>query len=182
MRRSRVSSFMAWMILGLVLIASYAFIARPLIDLYQERQMAIKSSRTLIETRLAIVARGDTLAARRDMLNAGTNPRGQVIAARDTSAVADLQEHVRRIAIKHDLRVDTSRVLEDRAAPPLREVGVNVALTGSVDRIQRLLHALEVGAPMIRISRLNLLGRPGMPELEVSLEIAALAESPGNAD
>jgi Tfp pilus assembly protein PilO len=173
---------MAWMILGLVLIAGYAFIARPLMDLYQERRMAIESSRTLIGTRLAIVARGDTLAARRDMLSARTRPRVDVIAARDTSAVADLQEHVRRVAIKHGLRVDTSRVLEYRAAPPLREVGVNVSLTGSVDRIQRLLRDLEVGAPMIRVSRLNLLGRPGMPELEISLEIAALAEGPANAD
>lgn len=182
MSNQRVSTPMAWALVVLALLAGYIGIANPLVMLHAERQARVDLLGETISNRLALVAGGQALADRRELLIRGDDGKLGIIPARDTTAVARLQEHLRLAAAEQGLRVDTLRVLADRARTPLREVAVRASLSGSVAQVQRLLHGLESGTPMVRVSTINVLGRPGTPDLEISLEIAALAESGGHAD
>ena len=173
---------MAWALVVLVLILGYIGIADPLLMLHGERQTRIDVLGDMVSERSALIARGQALTARQEWLIQRDSGKLGIISARDTTAVARLQEHLRLAAAAQGLRVDTLRVLPDREAAPLREVAVRASLSGSVAQAQRLLHGLETGVPMIRVSQLGLLGRPGTPDLEITLEIAALAESGANAD
>ena len=182
MRRQTLSAPMAWALLVLVLIIGYAGIAKPVIDLHAERETRIGMLGELLSQRKILIARSQALTDQHKTLERDNSGRSEIIPARDTTAVARLQEHLRLAAIDQGLRVDTLRVLSDRDVPPLREVVVRASLSGSVEQTQRLLHRLESGIPVIRISNLNILGRPGTPDLEIMLEVAALAESTTDAD
>jgi hypothetical protein len=182
MNSQHVSTPMAWALLILVMLAGYVAIASPLVMLHEERRARIDLLGETIADRMVLIARGQALADRREALIQSGDGRLGIIPARDTTAVARLQEHLRLVATDQGLRVDTLRVLADRARPPLREVAVRASLSGSVGQVQRLLHGLETGTPMVRVSNIDVLGRPGTPGLEISLEIAALAESDANAD
>jgi Tfp pilus assembly protein PilO len=182
MRTRTLSAPMAWALLVLVLIIGYVGIVNPAINLHAEREKRITMLGDLFLDRKALIARGQALSDQRKILKHANNGRAEIISARDTAAVARLQEHLRLAAADQGLRVDTLRVLSDRDIPPLREVVVQASLSGSVEQAQRLLHRLESGIPVIRISNLNILGRPGTPDLEIMLEVAALAESATDAD
>lgn len=173
---------MAWAVLALLLVVAHVAVVQPLVDLYAARQATIDETQQLIARQSALVIRRPALEARRETVLSRDRKAADVIPARDATAVARLQEHLRDIAIKHGLRIDSLQVLDDRPALPLREIRVRAALSGSIVKVQRLLHGLETGVPMIRVSRLDLLGRPGSPDLEASLEIAALAESSDDVD
>jgi hypothetical protein len=178
----RLSTPIAWALVVLALILGHFGIANPLLTLYAERQSRIDVLGEMVSARSAMIARGDALVERRKALKQLGNGLTSILSARDTTAVAQLQEYLRVAANAQGLRVDTLRVLADRKVDPLRIVAVRASLSGSVDQAQRLLHGLESGIPMIRVSHLALLGRPGVADLEITLEIAALAESPTNAD
>jgi Tfp pilus assembly protein PilO len=177
-----LSPVMAWALVALVLLAGYVGVASPLLAEYAAREARSEALADVISQRRALIAESAGLTKRLETLRAISTRKGEIIAARDTSAVARLQEHLRRAAGEQDLRVDTMRVLSDRAMEPLREVAVRASLRGSVAQTQGLIHALETGTPLIRVSRLGLLGRPGTSDLEVTLEIAAISEGTGDAD
>lgn len=182
MKERRISTPMSWALVVLVLILGYVGIANPLLALYAERRATIELLGEMVADRTALIARRQALEDRRQALSQDQGGKFEIIPERDTTAVARLQEHLRLAAAARGLRVDTLQVLPDRAVAPLREVAVRASLSGSVIQIQRLLHSLESGSPMIKIPRLTLLGRPGTPDLEITLEIAALAESPKNGN
>lgn len=182
MKGQRISPPMAWAIVVLILIATAVGIASPLAELHGERRARIDTLVDLIDTRAMMIDRGKILAERREALSQRDDRAFGVIPAHDTTAVAHLQEVLRVVAAARDLRVDSLRVLPDRAVKPLREVAVRASLTGSLAQVQRLLHGLETGTPMVRVSKLGLLGRPGTSDLEITLVIAALAESMPDAD
>ena len=177
-----LTPFMAWALVALALLAAHAVIANPLLAEYAARDARSEALAEVISQRKALIEARPTLAARLEAFRTSTQSADAIIAARDTSAVALLQEHLRRAAADRGLRVDTLRVLSDRALGPLREVSVRASLRGTVAQAQHLMHDLETGAPSVRISRLGLLGRPGMSDLEITLEIAAMAEGAGDAD
>lgn len=182
MNGRRLSPTMAWALVALVLLAAYVAIANPLLAEYAAREARSEALAEVIAQRKALIVESAAQAGLLEKPPASDADNGEIIAARDTSAVARLQEHLRRAAAAHGLRVDTLRVLSERAIPPFREVAVQASLRGSVAEAQKLMHGLETGAPLIRISRLDLLGRPGTPDLEITLEIAAMAEGTGDAD
>lgn len=182
MTAGRPSVAMAWSLVVLMLLAGYVVIASPLLELYEIREARSRTLANVIEERRALINKSTEAAARLERARAANIKADDIISARDTSAVAKLQEHLHHAAARNGLRVDTLRVLSDRALERLREVAVQASLRGSVTQAQRLVHGLESGTPLIRISRLTMLGRPGVPDLEITLEIAALAESTGNAD
>ena len=178
----RISPLMAWGIVVLLLITATVGIASPLVELHGERQARIDTLVDLINTRTTMIDRGKILAERREVLSQRDDRAFGIIPAHDTTAVAHLQEVLRVVAAAQDLRIDSLRVLPDRVVTPLREVAVRASLTGSVAQVQRLLHGLETGRPMVRVSKLDLLSRQGTSDLEITLVIAALAESTTNAD
>ncbi len=178
----RPSATLAWALVALVVLAGYAVIAAPLLELHRERQARIDLLDEAIAGRSALIARGAALAESRDRLTARAPGAEAIIPDRDTSAVARLQEHLRLAASAEGLRVDSLRVLSDRALAPLREVAVQATLSGSVAQAQKLLHGLESGDLLVRIPNLSLLARPGTSDLEITLEIAALAEGGPHAD
>jgi hypothetical protein len=182
MTARRPSVTMAWALVVLCLLAGYAGVAGPLLELYRERQTRLDLLDEAILQRSARIAGGPALAATRDRLAAGNADTDAIIASRDTSAVAQLQEHLRLAAAAQTLRVETLSVLSERALEPFREVAVRATLSGSVAQVQGLLHRLETGTPAIQISELSLLGRPGAADLEITLEMAGLAESTSHAD
>lgn len=177
-----VTPFMAWALVALALLAAHFVIVTPLMAEYAAREARSEALAEVISQRRAMIEARAMLTARLEAAKSSTQSAGAVIAARDTSAVALLQEYLRRAAADRGLRVDTLRVLSDRAIDPLREVAVQASLRGTVARAQQLMHDLEAGTPSVRISGLGLLGRPGTPDLEIMLEIAAMAEGAGDAD
>lgn len=182
MTRHPISATLAWALVVLGLIVGYIGIANPLHEVFSQRASRMDLLAALVSDRLALIANGTALTDRREALRQRDGEEFGVIPARDTTAVARLQEYLRLAAAAQGLRVDTLRVLPDQTTPPFRQVAVRASLSGSIGQTQRLLHGLETGVPMIRVSHLNLLGRPGSPDLEITLEIAALAESQANAD
>jgi len=182
MNGRRLSPTLAWALVTLVLLATYVAIANPLLARYAAREARSEALADVISQRKALIVESAAQARLLERSRASDAGDGEIITARDTSAVARLQEHLRRVAATQGLRVDTLRVLPDRAITPLREVVVSASLRGSVAEAQKLIHGLETGAPLIRISRLDLLGRPGTPDLEITLEIAAMAEGADDAD
>lgn len=182
MTRLQISPPMAWAIVVLILIAATVGIASPLAELHGERRARIDTLVDLIDTRNTMIDRGKILVERREVLSQRDDRAFGIIPAHDTTAVAHLQEVLRVVAAAQGLRIDSLRVLPDRVVTPLREVAVRASLTGSVAQVQRLLHSLETGTPMVRISKLDLLSRQGTPDLEITIVIAALAESTTNAD
>lgn len=182
MTRRRISPLMAWATVVLLLIAATVGVASPLVEFHGERQARIDTLVDLINTRTTMIDRGKILAERREVLSQRDDRGFGIIPSHDTTAVAHLQEVLRVVATTQGLRVHSLRVLPDRAVAPLREVAVRASLTGSVAQVQRLLHGLETGTPLVRVSKLDLLGRQGTSNLEITLVIAALAESTTDAD
>jgi len=178
----RPTPFMAWALVALVLLAAHVAIANPLLAEYAAREARSEVLAEVISQRKALIAGSARLTARLEATRASGVDDGAIIPARDTSAVALLQEHLRHAAAERGLRVDTLRVLSDRAIDPMREVAVGASLRGTVVQVRDLMHGLETGAPAIRISRFSILGRPGTSDLEITLEIAALAEGKSDAD
>lgn len=94
-------------------------------------------------------------------------------------AGAALQRHLQAIAGRNEGRVLSARTLKHEADGPMEAVILSARLQIPVDGLQKLVHELENGQPMIRIDQINISaiqsrGRQRAGMLDVRMTLSGL--------
>lgn len=153
---------------------------------------------TLIASRVATLAdrieRNDALSARyealatrasamaEDLRRIDTAPPERALLLRgasETQALAGLQEQVKQILGDSGAAVSGLQPRPARMRGPWRMIGLTVQFTADTPALQKALHALEAGRPLVVVETMQVRtrGQAGTPRpLEVSIEIAAFAD------
>ncbi|MCL4766553.1 MAG: hypothetical protein KJZ80_10005 [Hyphomicrobiaceae bacterium] len=105
-----------------------------------------------------------------------------ISGASEALMTAGLQSRVAALASEAGVRVRTTRALPARERDGIRLLGVQVQLAASIGQVQRIVHAIETGQPMLFIEGLHIAapsGRPASGEdaglLETRIDVFAAA-------
>lgn len=154
----------------------------------------LRAWRTTAEARLAetaaTLARHRAVATRAEEVAAEAAALREVAArealflpgATEGQAAAALQEAVKAAARAADARADSIQALEPTADGSLVRVAMRVRLAADVVALQKLLHALEAGRPIVLIDNLYVRARslrPGgeEPNLDVRFDVVGFAQA-----
>lgn len=149
-------------IAALAILAGLAAVAmllvvNPLILRLSDAKDAITQERLLLG-RLLIEARKAGPAE----VKTGTGDSAVAFleGATDAERIAGLQAMVQRHATENDLQVMSSQSIPAQTAGELRFVGIQTQLSGGIDSLQRVLHALESGTPTLVVDQLDITRAP----------------------
>ncbi len=170
----------------LVLLAGAVHLAlvRPYLGHVAALQEELAQQRTLLG-RLAAVAELEARLPELEQRAAAASKSGAFISgASEALMTAGLQSRLAALAAEAGVRVRTTRALPARERDGTRLLGVQVQLAASIGQVQRIVHAIETGQPMLFIEGLHLAapsGRPASPEdaelLETRIDVFAAAAS-----
>lgn len=143
-----------------------------------------------IERNGALSARYEALAMRanamaEDLRRIETAPPERALLVRgvsETQALAALQEQVKQVMADSGAAVSGLQPRPTRIRGPWRMIGLTVQFAADTAALQKALHALEAGRPLVVVETLQVRTRAqagSLRPLDVSIEIAAFADSEG---
>ena len=152
-----ISKMAALSILGGIAAAAILLVAEPLTSRLTNAKDSIAQERLLLG-RLLLQARRDGAA---DM-NAEVNTEGVAFleGATDAERIAGLQAQMQQHAAAAGLEVMSSQAIPAQTVGLLHLIGIQAQLSGGMDALQRVLHALESGTPTLVIDQLDMTRAP----------------------
>jgi general secretion pathway protein M len=156
---------------------AYTALVRPVLELHRgyDEPLAALSHR-LAQVR-RIVADGGGVRKRVDELRHADPARHRYLSeSNPVLAAAELQELVKRALV-----LGSGELISTQVLPAQREgeVTVKVRLRGTVGTLQRTLHALEAGSPMLFVDHLSVDSAAG--ELVIAFDVTGYRRGRGRA-
>ena len=175
----RLASKVAAVGLLIVLVWFVAAVAvNPLMDRLSDAQDGIAQERVLL---------GHLLQAVRAITKNTGQPAPRVETANflagetDAEKIAGLQAHIEALAAKSGVRLTSLQPAGERAAPPLRVIGLRTQVGGSIAALQSFLYGLENGRPAVVVEAFDIVpsslprDAPG-GDLEMRLSVAGVVQ------
>jgi general secretion pathway protein M len=145
----------------------YLLVARPLLDLYAERQTLLENRRVLLPRLKAAAAELPALRARAAELRTAAGTRKVTLeGASDAIASANLQSHIEELATSLGATIGSTESLPAEVRSGYRRIGLRYVLSGPYETLVKLLARLETATPPLVIDNLHIHGvlrRPGTP-------------------
>lgn len=179
-----LSPTIAWGLVVLILFLVWFALVEPVLTLRGEVASDIAATRSVVARQRALVARAAAIEQRLARTETLLQSAGDGLVD-GTGAAGDavLRSALRRLGDGTGVSIDRIGTVDGgkQAGPaPYPAVRLSAAGTGTIDQIQRFLHALESGTPRIRVIRMAIAPRAGEGEvLSVEIEVAALARGGG---
>lgn len=140
--------------LGLVgLLAGLAWVvaAVPLVAHWQTTDAAIATSTELRARLAAIIALEADPGVHQEHLD---GYRGDFLSGHSEATIAaELQARLRTIVTANDCELLSAQALATRKVGSLSMVGLRLQMRGSLDKIQRIAHAVETAQPLLFVER-----------------------------
>jgi hypothetical protein len=186
--REKVTVLAGAVVLALTLV--YAFGISPFLDAAANRREMVTAEREALARQLAVIRASSAttvemetasriLYAAMPRLFSSPADEGGTVAA-----LAAIDAHMERLATASRVRVDRISVKPDSIRGPgvLTRVNVTIGASAGIPALTDLLHELERGEKLIRISRVRLLGVAADPGqirlLSFELELDAFILTP----
>ncbi len=136
--------------------AGYLMVAEPLLANWRATKDQVARAAVLIERFRRVGATRPALekqmAALRRRQSSGV---GYLTGASDTIAGAALQNRVKRIGEKSGAKINSSQILPTKTENGLRRIGVKLRLEADIAALQKFLHRLESGRPLLFLDKMQ---------------------------
>ncbi len=155
--RPAYSRILALSLLAALLAGLYLFVAVPLSGRHAFLDEAITDKTELLDRYLAISGSKKALASRLESLR-GENPAaGAFLAGGGESLVgAGLQDRLKRIVEESGGRLTSVQILPGQDEAGFRRITIRARVSGSIEAVQRILHALENPPPLLIVRSLDI--------------------------
>ena len=155
-KRHRTVQAALLLALGAAPVAIAAAVWFPVRAMIAERESLLKTETETLARLRSVIAQSRRVtdpggAATDQALTADFLSGGQ-----DAVIVAELQSRLRRLAMANSVELNSANTLPSRTIDQLTYLGLRASLRGQLPDIQRILHAIETGAPLLFIERLAL--------------------------
>lgn len=149
------SAAQRWIAVGLVLsvVGALLFTAVLMLEHRASRRTEMSRLATLAESYRATIS--DSKAAEQAPRLLGTGSDA-FIGETEAAAIAELQRQLSIFAQTERVEMASAQVLPAKASGSSSTIGVRLQLRGSLDRMQRLIHAIEAHRPLLFIERATL--------------------------
>jgi hypothetical protein len=158
----------------------------PIYDLLAERDAQIAQKLDNLSRFQSIVALdGDVQAASRQPEE--QQDRGEFLSGPNEAIIgADLQTRLKAIAERSGVRIRTIQGQPAKSSGPLRYIGVQLTITGNIQRIRDALYEIESGKPYLFITNASLKLVPFAtsseePVIEAGLDVAGASSTGGTS-
>jgi hypothetical protein len=146
-----VNRVAAIVLLGVVGLAIWLAVVSPMLDHTHEVSASIDDA-LVLRDRLTVLAEHDRAPeAYRTAIDAY---RGDFLAgASDATIGAELQTRLRAIVNANQSELISAQALPARKAGALQAIGLRLQIRGALDKVQRIVHAIESLQPLLFIER-----------------------------
>lgn len=135
----------------------YVVVVAPVVDLYTQREAALADKRTLAHRLDAIATGLPRLRNELAELQAAAGSRKIVLdGTSDAIASANLQSRLEELATSTDVTIGSTEAVPAENRGPYRRIGLRLAVSGEYASIVKLLGAIDVAAPPIVLSNLQI--------------------------
>ncbi len=157
-RGTPASRLLAVCLLAVALAIAYAVIGSPLRAAYEDTLTRIGDQRRAIDQLRGTTARETALATALKS-NADGPDDFLVAAATDSSAAALLQSRLQALIEENSAQLVSLEALDGESQGPFRAIRVRAQFATGHNGLQRILHALEDGRPVVFLDNLTVNAR-----------------------
>jgi|HubBroStandDraft_6_1064221.scaffolds.fasta_scaffold248584_2 hypothetical protein len=155
-------------------LAVAALLVMPVHGFFAERDDRIAGQRTLLARLTAVAAQESRVTAVARETDAQAEHGEFLVGPNEGVVVADLQTRLKAIAEAAGARLRSVQSLPPKTRDDVRYVGARLDVYGTVEAIQRALHAVEAGKPYLFVGAavvrtappINTQGLPHVPAQE----------------
>lgn len=188
----------AWVFAALMVVAAllaYDFAIDPMIQRREMVQQQLALQPDLLEKNIGFLAREESINKRLNEAKNELRRLDRLLFEGDTPSViaSALQEVVRAIAAKDDIRIVTTRVLQSEQVGPFLKIPVQVDVVGQIEQVAHLITGIASNPKYLIVDEANIrsvrtrasrrrrkrsVAAPAEGELRASLIIAGFSRGP----
>jgi general secretion pathway protein M len=179
-RGSLASRALALALLGLLLLAGYAFVVAPVIAAYRDTGQAIQEAGELLQRYRALAGERLQLSEQlAELEERAAQAGGYLEGSTDALAAVELQDRVRRIIEHAGGQLQSTQILPASAidaTAAVRRAALRIQLAIAIKGLQSVLYELESGQPYLFVNELTVRQRrtrrrTNVPEEEPVLDV-----------
>ena len=188
--KAAISKLAALAIVAVVVVGVWNWVVRPLAARLNDAQDRIEAQRVLLG-RLIAKAKDDAAAINQQTLAPTGTAEGSFLPGEnDSIRISGLQSVLNTAARTANIRLASTRTLEEAERAGVRLLGVQTQLSTDLEQLQKFLFNLEKQQPNLLVDALHIARSPqaagqGLAALDVTLSVygavPALAEPSGKA-
>lgn len=177
----RSSRLLALALLLAAFAAAWLLAVEPLLAWRAGAQARLDETAATLARHRAIAARADEIAAEAAALRDLAERESLFLpGASEGQAAAALQDAIKAAMLAADARADSVQALDPATDGGVTTIAMRVRLTADTKSLQRLLHALEAGRPVLLVDGLYVRARTFRAEaaernLDVRLDVIGFA-------
>jgi general secretion pathway protein M len=164
---------------------AWVLAVRPLLQWRAEARARLDEAAATLVRHRAVAARADEIAAETAALRDLAEREALFLpGASEGQAAAALQDAIKAAMASAGARADSVQALDAIAEGALTTVAMRVRLSADTQALQRLLHALEAGRPILLVDGLYVRARTVRADaaernLDVRLDVVGFAQTGG---
>jgi general secretion pathway protein M len=179
LRTPWISRLAALLLLGVMLVAGYAFILAPVVAAYADTAQAISDARDQLAHYQRLAAMRLVLAKRMAEIEERQAPEAYYLSGRtDALAAAELQDHLNRVIAVNGGTVTSMQPLSGADERGFRRVTVGIQATATANSLFHIFYALEAGTPLVFIGNISIQGPANLAVVEDADAGAPAPEEP----